>query len=473
MSGISWFGALALLASIASIDDPAERAPVPEGTAIEKAMEEFRALFKADYAKKTAADSRALAAKLLQLGTETRGNAAMRFALFRESAELAARSGGDPDLAIKAVTQLTAEFLVDPAAMKLDILEKAAVAAATNGVVHRAITVAALTSSDEAVKLDRYDEAQRLLALAAKSGSKAKDVALVKKTETRGAEVKEIAAAFGLAKPAEEKLKANPKDAEAARTIGRFRCLFKNEWSAGLALLADAAGGKLQELARKDIALPSTTKEKIDLADAYWDLASSEKGTSAVSLRRRAAYWYRMIVTDVGGLERERSVKRIEEADPNDLAGLLDLTNGTVVEDFVRIRLLSQITSLAELSGPIEVRVTARTKGNNIRLHGPKGSCIIFNWEGNNRELRVNRPDGVNGRLESGSIATAKVTPLTASTWYAIRWRMTTSQIDIWVDDKLIFTEKGKFDLSTKSPFRIGAMEDDVDVKSLSVKPVK
>ncbi|MDB5310442.1 MAG: hypothetical protein JWO38_4644 [Gemmataceae bacterium] len=464
--------AFILLATLTPIADPADRAPVPDDVAIERAVEDLRTVYKAAFAKKSAAETRALAANLLQLGLDTRGNPAARFALFREAADLAAR-GGDPALAVKAATQLATEFRVDPLGIKVDTLEKAAVAAA-DGSSHRAVVGAALTAADEAVKADRYEEADRFAALAVRAGGKTKDEAVAKRAAARGAEIREIAAAFATTRPAGAKFKLDPKDAGAARSVGRFRCLFKGDWAGGLPLLAGAGDGPLSDLARRDLDSPAKAAVRVALADAYWERAGGENGTVALSLRRRAAHWYRLALPELGGLARERPVKRVEEADPTDRWGHLDLTNGGVGDDFVRVNLQSQIATWAEPSGPVEIRVVARTKGNNIRLHGPNGACVILNWEVNARELRVTRPDGVAGKLESGSLATAPVKPLTPDLWYSIRWRLTPTQIDVWVDDKLVFTEKGrKYDLSTRSPVRVGACEHPVDVKSVSISPIK
>src|SRR5205807_5976794 len=72
--------------------------------------------------------------------------------------------------------------------------------------------------------------------------------------------------------------------------------------------------------------------------------------------------------------------------------------------------------------GPLDVAAVVRTEGSNIRLHAFKGATVIFNWEIRKDELRVIRPDGTDGKPESGTLAFLKARPLSANTWYNLRW---------------------------------------------------
>ncbi len=108
----------------------------------------------------------------------------------------------------------------------------------------------------------------------------------------------------------------------------------------------------------------------------------------------------------------------------------------------------------------------------NIRLYAGLGSCVIFNWEGNPKELRVNRPDG-NDKAESGSLATAPVTPLAVNAWHTLRWRITEQGMEVWADGKSTFKETRKYNLSSQRPVTVFARDSTVDVASLVVKTVE
>jgi predicted Zn finger-like uncharacterized protein len=143
----------------------------------------------------------------------------------------------------------------------------------------------------------------------------------------------------------------------------------------------------------------------------------------------------------------------------------LDLGACQVIDDFVRLKSDEVIGTRESFDGPFEVTVVARTAGNNIRLHGPGGSSVIFNWENNPRELRVHLP-------AAAPVGTAAVLPLVPGNWYTLKWRATRSQVDVWVDGKPVYSQKGEFQLKT-ALIQVRSCEHVVDVRSLVARAVK
>jgi hypothetical protein len=150
----------------------------------------------------------------------------------------------------------------------------------------------------------------------------------------------------------------------------------------------------------------------------------------------------------------------------------LDTTGFAIEEDFVRVNPGMICTTKQEHSGPLEITAIARTPQHNIRLHAFKGACVIFNWELNINELRVNRPDG-NENRESGSLTSAQVEPLEFNTWHTLRWRIDVDGMQVLVNDKSIFLERRPNDLADARKVGIGAMTHPVDVRYFDVKPLK
>lgn len=472
MSRVRSLSILACLGIAAVLGRTAEpkKLPVPDADDQRKAQTDIRTLYKADYAKKTAADLQRLAAKLVQLALETKGDATARFVLLSEAREVAGKAA-DPGLAIKAVALQASEFQVDEIALKAKALEVAG-AAATVPACHRAVTTISLAVTDEAVRLDRFPEAARLASLAYRSAAKTKDAGLAKKASARESEIREIAVNFELLKPAEARLKVDPKDDAAARSVGRFRCLLKGDWESGLPLLAQGAQGVLKDLAKQDLASPKTGEERRALADAYWEFAGQEKGTQALQLKRRACHYYRLALPELGGLALDRTKRRLEEYDPPGPWDHLDIGAAEQIDEFIRMP-AGEIHTKQSFSGPIEIRLVVRIPANDIRLHGPSGSCVIFNWGDNPSELRLTRPDGQSDKWESGSLMRSPVKPLKLDTWASIRWKLTASEFSVWIDDKPVFSEKGKYTLTEKAPIRLSTIPNGVEVKTLSVKAVK
>ena len=133
---------------------------------------------------------------------------------------------------------------------------------------------------------------------------------------------------------------------------------------------------------------------------------------------------------------------------------------------------LKTVPTKREFSGPVEINVVARTEKDNIRLYAARGSCVIFNWEGGMGQLRVTRPDGQQDRMESGSLATATVTPLKPGVWYKLCWRINDDGMQVFVNDEVVFSEKKAYDLSTKSQISINAVESLIEVRDFHVVPI-
>jgi WD40 repeat protein len=149
------------------------------------------------------------------------------------------------------------------------------------------------------------------------------------------------------------------------------------------------------------------------------------------------------------------------------------LGQAKLMDGFVRLpKGRNDLTTKEWYAGGIDIHVTARTEKNNIRLHAFNGAGLIFNWEDNHSELRITRPDG-SDKAESGSLATARVLPLTPNVWYPLRWRITEQGMSVWVKDELVFNEKRQHNLSVKRPIKVHAHDSDLDVSHFEVTPVK
>ena len=149
----------------------------------------------------------------------------------------------------------------------------------------------------------------------------------------------------------------------------------------------------------------------------------------------------------------------------------LDTSKATVKDDYVQLGSFTALPSRQKFPGGFEVTVVARTESENIRLRAQRGSLVIFNWEVNPRELRVHRPDGNEG-YATGSVATARVTPLKPNTWYTLKWRVTETGAQVSVDGKVVFEEARAYDLNAPAPVSVQAEKSTIDVKEFHVVPI-
>jgi hypothetical protein len=156
--------------------------------------------------------------------------------------------------------------------------------------------------ADDAVAADRYDLAKRALAAA----MAIKDPALRKQTLVHQREVNETEAEFHRLKPTLDALMANPDDPAANLAIGKFDCLAKGNFEAGLPLLAKGIDKALAELAKLDLAQPTDPAEQIKLADGWWD-------TGKRAARQRAKAIYEVQLSSLNGIARAKIEKRLQE----------------------------------------------------------------------------------------------------------------------------------------------------------------
>jgi hypothetical protein len=130
-------------------------------------------------------------------------------------------------------------------------------------------------------------------------------------------------------------LAASPDDPEAHLAEGRYLCLVRNDWDAGLPHLAKGSHPALAEAAAQELAKPQDVPGQVKLADLWWDLADKEG--NAFDKRRiqaRARSWYERAAPNAAGfvlLRIEKKLSDLEKAaggagasGPVDLLRLID-----------------------------------------------------------------------------------------------------------------------------------------------------
>jgi hypothetical protein len=289
-----------------------ERAAVPPAGELAKAEGLIKQLFKSEYAKTKAADRLALAAKLLEQGTETKDDPAARYVLFREASDIAARAG-DPVLAMRALDELTAKFEVKAGEARI-ALAGVIVAGATTANSAAAATETLLAAADDARAGNDWPTNVALAKAAETASRKAGNTGLATSARARLKEAEMLQAEADKAKEHFATLKTSPDDETANLAVGRFYCLLKQDWDAGIACLVKGSDAMLKAAAEKDARAQSGTEvDKMSAGDAWYDLANPLAGDVKPALQVRAHYWYTRSVADLSGLTKTRVEKRIAE----------------------------------------------------------------------------------------------------------------------------------------------------------------
>ena len=168
------------------------------------------------------------------------------------------------------------------------------------------IVEAALESANGAVHADDYAKATRFLNLAATRGNSPV-------VETRKKQIEEIHKKFDKLEADRKTLKTNPNDSTAAGHVGRFLCLIKGDWDAGLPLLAKGDEEKLKGIGERDLARPGTANDRLALGDNWWDLAEKLDPLERIEAKARSLHWYQLAAPGLTGLTKARVDKRIVE----------------------------------------------------------------------------------------------------------------------------------------------------------------
>ena len=150
--------------------------------------------------------------------------------------------------------------------------------------------------------------------------------------QQRKQDVLTVQKGFARLQPYVDRLKKDPKDAEANLELGKYFGLLKGKWERALPLLAMGNDEALRTPARQDVAKPKKTADQLALADAWYALAQSEQDPAKLNLERRAAYWYEQAVPDLRGLSRLKASKRIDQISTRLVAAPVETPVGKVGE---------------------------------------------------------------------------------------------------------------------------------------------
>jgi hypothetical protein len=124
------------------------------------------------------------------------------------------------------------------------------------------------------------------------------------------------------------------------------------------------------------------------------------------------------------------------------------------------------VLTTKEYKPPFALRVTAKTDSKNLRLHY-NGGLLIFNWEGNEDELRIHDPatDQMEGVADQGKIEPDK--------YHDIAWEIYPDGMRVLVDGKERARRRGEYEKLQASAGIGPAFGSVITMKSFRVEPLK
>jgi hypothetical protein len=213
-----------------------------------------------------------------------------RFARLQLARRLAGEAA-DFATAMTACDELAKWYDVDLVRTKAAVLAKYA-PLATTPQHHEALAEACIRIGFEAIGNEDYRFSPVLSELATKAAAKAPDTTFVWRAEFLAQEAVAGRTGFRRIRHWVEKLREDPKHAEANLNVGKFLCFVKNDWETGLSMLAQSHDSDFQGLAEEELKKPDTSPKQIDLGHRWWTRSQKPPAAEQQPCRERARFWY-------------------------------------------------------------------------------------------------------------------------------------------------------------------------------------
>jgi hypothetical protein len=443
----------------------AAKSPPPDFKTLAESTRRVREVYKAELAAaRTPPLQIALARRLLNSAAEEKTNTPTRYSLLLVARDIAIEAG-DVDTAAEAVDCIAESFTVDALKLKLELansLERTARAPHAKADLVRLYK----TLIVQAIGAEQFEAGRKVSQAAVNFSRNTDDSGLVREIANAAQRLREAEAFYNNSKRAHVTLASNPSDAAASLLVGKYYCFYKSDWAIGLPHLARGSDPKLKTLAAKELANPQGADDQIALSDAWWAASESAPGSTRAVIGLHAAEWYRKALPQSSGLTRTRIEKRL--ADAMQLAGLEDellgLMTGKLTSSENGIVVLQRgdhIKTPDSYSPPLVFRIVAQTEKHNIRF-AYAASQIIFNWEANPTELRIDGgPGGGRHKRNAGQVP--------ANTWVTFDIVVRPNQFALLVDGQLRHEIKADYS-QVNEPLQIFAPDSTLKIKSVRMR---
>lgn len=337
-----WFAIVAGVVSLAPMlsafgdavqqTSPTALHPIPEAAVLARAEKAVSEFFPRPPASMPVDQRQARARRMLEQALDTRDDAALRYVLLRDAAEVAALAN-DPACALKALVALRQGYSIEYGTVLLATMSSASSAAATPAAA-TAVATTCLPCVDELLVAEQVEVAQRLANVAHAAAERSANVPLLARAKDKAREVQAALADAPRLAEARGMLKQKADDADANLAVGRHLCLLRGDWKAGVPHLTRSGDAMLAPAARLDALATGDASRAIDAANAWWELSLAHQGLARKQMQSRSVHWYRVVAAGpTTGFNRTRAEARIAQVDSEHMKEL-NLAAGLVAELF-------------------------------------------------------------------------------------------------------------------------------------------
>jgi len=270
-------------------DTIAARRPVPSAAELAEVLKRIDNAYLAE----TADEKRKLAAQLSEKAKGISAESPERYGFYWRAIRLA-EDGGDAQLALEVIDTIASEYEVDAFSERVTCLRKLADRAKDEATFNSLVEFTTVVT-EEAIELEKYDLAKELVAKSyaafpLRGGSQELRTAVYKRRQ----EINKLYDRWQEFLATKTRLETAPDVPGDNLIVGRWLCLQRGDWDAGLPYLIRSDDSTLREVARRDVGMPAESyATHLRLGDAYGRLADDETNAQAkTSLLLRAGHWY-------------------------------------------------------------------------------------------------------------------------------------------------------------------------------------
>jgi hypothetical protein len=295
-----------------------KKAPYPAKSALEKEIRKVKEQYKPTLAAaKTVEERIAVVQEMLAKAEGMAEDAVAQCALLAVAREITVHLIVNAATICEIVDFLAERYEIDALAEKRMSLEQAA-ALELKPEQYRDLIPHAERLAREALAAGRFEPADALARMARMLAKKLTDprdkVEFTARVEALVAEVSDHEKELKTYQKMSKQLSAEPDDPGANLAVGRYLCVIRHDWPAGLPHLAKGpADSKLRELAEKDLAVPPDAKAQIELADAWMVLGKRQGNVYKRAYYERAKTWFAKAAALLPEAEKEQLKPKLEE----------------------------------------------------------------------------------------------------------------------------------------------------------------
>jgi hypothetical protein len=284
--------------------------PMPPAGDLNKARDEFQAVFKSDIEKATTqANKRNLGRRLSGIAEATQDYDAVRYILYMESAKMAIKAE-DRQTALQSLAACGRYFDADMSRQVIAVYQELVKKVSRPDAV--GFTADVIREMEVALRDENTSKATALTEIANTAAARSRDTDTRKLATAASDKCREAVAVIVSYRRGLEALKTDSADQNAIEDVADYHYNHRRDWKAAAAVLAGHPSTSIQDAlkAEADLSLENTPSVR---GDHWGDSISTVNKQLDKLCASRAIYWYQRSLSQLQGIEKMQAEKKIKD----------------------------------------------------------------------------------------------------------------------------------------------------------------